>query len=217
MKRLFLKFVLLACIMLNFSLAAQRYQSAFAINPTDSFQITASALFPNSEIVVASQEQLRNAPGGSGIIGLSSALGEIVLRRLDQLGNPMWEIEFPNSLARILHVKITSAGDILLCGAFHDTLQFSPNNTIYSEQFRSNAFMACYDGQGNFKWVYSTAANPSYSKYYYTFDIRQNKIYLPYNPTFSGETRVRILDMQGDSINDFQLGRWTTFHQPSKI
>jgi len=192
-------------LVFNSIILAQSYQKSLAINPTDSFQITASAIFPNGELVVASQQQYKTAPGGSGIPGISSSVGRIVLRRLDKNGNPLWKKFFHNSVARIMFAKTTSSDDILVCGAFHDSLRFSPTKTLYAAIYRANSFVACYDGLGNFKWVYSTPADPNYSKFYNTFDIRQNKIYLPYNTQFSSDSRIRVLNMLGDSINDFQI------------
>jgi hypothetical protein len=178
---------------------AQEYGGAFAINPADSSLLTASAISLSGEVATGSLKKQINISGGSGLPN-SANIGEMVLRKLAPDLSIDWQVDFPNSKARILSTRILANGDIVISGAYRDTLEFSTSHVFFAHPFRANAFMACYDGLGTFKWAYAPTPHPNFSNYFYTFAIKDDEFYIPYSRFFNSDTKLFVIDNQGDSV-----------------
>ena len=194
---------LIFSLLLASGIYAQHYSGALAINPTDTFLLTASDLTSDGKLLTASLVR-RIYVSGSPLPG-QPGIGEMVIRKLKPNGQPVWEQHLTGSVGSIMHIREYVNGSLLVSGVYYDSLRFSPTEVIYAQSFRGNAFIACFDSAGNYLWEHHTMASPNYDFFYYTFDDYNGDIFIPYYENFLSGTKVQVLDVNGDSINNFQL------------
>lgn len=197
--------VLLLSIIISTSAYSQFYKNTYSINQTDTFLLNKAVLTENNDLITASLMYRDYPVGGVGVLGVYTP-GQLVLRKLDSTFNEIWKVDFPESKAVVFDIQIHNNNNMLIAGAYYDTLVFPNNDTLFGDNIRANEFIASFDMNGNYNWSYANQFYQHYSKYISKFFILNNKIYYPYS-TDSTSTSMQVLSLNGDSLDDFQLSQ----------
>ena len=185
-------------------LYAQTYQGSFNINEEDSGGITSASLHTDGSLYTASvsRRTLTSSTMPSG-----SHYGTIAIRKLSSSGTEEWKYEIAQSIGSVMHLKILENGTILASGTFADSLIIEGLAPYYANEFQSNAFLLCLNGDGSLLWHYVPATYDFQGNYYKVFDVYENKIYIPHLHYigFARSTRVQVFNLDGDSLDDIEI------------
>jgi hypothetical protein len=189
-----------------FILSAQTYERAFNINTSDSGFITTSSLQADGSLFTGSIENQVQSSSSRTVPG-NPSFGELVIRKLSNRHAEIWSYKIAGSIAVSMHMQTLENGNLIVSGAFIDSLTIPNDTTLYATPYSANAFILCLDTYGALLWIKCPRPHANGSTYFKVFDIYENKIFLPYIhfDNFNRSMKVKVLDDNGDSINNYEL------------